>query len=82
MRGPRPLPVRVLNAYAGRVQAAAERDPAIAEQLLRVISLQDPPTRLFRPSTAVPVLLRSLRRAPGSAVDTNAASPPVAGPCA
>jgi 2-polyprenyl-6-methoxyphenol hydroxylase-like FAD-dependent oxidoreductase len=82
VQGPRPLPVRVLNAYAGRVQAAAERDPAIAEQLLRVISLQDPPTRLFRPSTAVPVLLRSLRRGPAGTVDTSTASTPVAGPCA
>jgi flavin-dependent dehydrogenase len=63
VRGPRPLPTRVLNAYAGRVQAAAEHDPAIAERFLRVASLQDPPTRLLRPSTAVPVLLRSLRSA-------------------
>jgi 2-polyprenyl-6-methoxyphenol hydroxylase-like FAD-dependent oxidoreductase len=62
--GPRPLPVRLLNAYAGRVQAAAARHPAIAERLLRVVSLQDPPTRLFRPSTAVPVLLPTLRRGP------------------
>jgi 2-polyprenyl-6-methoxyphenol hydroxylase-like FAD-dependent oxidoreductase len=82
VQGPRPLPVRVLNAYAGRVQAAAERDPAIAEQLLRVISLQDPPTRLFRPSTAVPVLLRSLRRGPAPTVETSTAGTPVAGPCA
>ena len=82
VQGPRPLPVRVLNAYAARVQAAAERDPAIAEQLLRVVSLQDPPTRLFRPSTAVPVLLRSLRRGPTPMVDTSTASTPLAGPCA
>ena len=80
VRGPRPLPVRVLNAYAGRVQAAAEHEPAIAERLLRVVSLQDPPTRLFRPSTAVPVLLRSLRRPPAPAVDASVASTPVAGP--
>jgi 2-polyprenyl-6-methoxyphenol hydroxylase-like FAD-dependent oxidoreductase len=81
VQGPRPLPVRVLNAYAGRVQAAAERQPAIAEQLLRVVSLQDPPTRLFRLSTAVPVLLRSLRRGP-ERVDASTATTSVAGPCA
>lgn len=74
VRGPRPLPVRVLNAYAGRVQAAAEHDPAIAERLLRVASLQDPPTRLFRPATAVPVLLRGRRHRSAPAV---AASTPV-----
>jgi 2-polyprenyl-6-methoxyphenol hydroxylase-like FAD-dependent oxidoreductase len=82
VQGPRPLPVRVLNAYAGRVQAAAERDPVVAVQLLRVVSLQDPPTRLFRLSTAVPVLLRSLRRGPAPAVEASTASTPVAGPCA
>jgi 2-polyprenyl-6-methoxyphenol hydroxylase-like FAD-dependent oxidoreductase len=76
VQGPRPLPVRVLNAYAGRVQAAAERDPAIAAQLLRVVSLQDPPTRLLRPSTAVPVLLRSLRRRPAPTVDAGTAGTP------
>jgi 2-polyprenyl-6-methoxyphenol hydroxylase-like FAD-dependent oxidoreductase len=78
VQGRRPLPVRVLNAYAGRVQAAAEHDPVIAEQLLRVISLQDAPTRLFRPSTAISVLVRGLRRRPAPA----AAGTPVAGPCA
>jgi protein-S-isoprenylcysteine O-methyltransferase Ste14 len=60
--GPRPLPGRVLNAYVARMQAAAEHDPVIADRLLRIISLQDPPTRMFRPPTAIPVLLRSLRR--------------------
>ena len=82
VQGPRPLPVRVLNAYAGRVQAAAEHDPAIAEQLLRVASLQDPPTRLFRPATAVPVLLRSLRRRPTPTADARTVNTPVTGPCA
>ena len=77
--GPRPLPVRLLNAYAGRVQAAAGRDPAIAERLLRVVSLQDPPTRLFRPSTAVPVLLRRPRRRPAPTVDAGTS---LIGPCA
>jgi 2-polyprenyl-6-methoxyphenol hydroxylase-like FAD-dependent oxidoreductase len=67
VHGPRPLPVRVVNAYVNRVQTAAERDPAVAEQFLRIASLQDPPTRLFRPSMARRVLLGNLRRrrAPG-----------------
>jgi 2-polyprenyl-6-methoxyphenol hydroxylase-like FAD-dependent oxidoreductase len=62
VEGPRPLPVRVLNAYARRVAVAAERDPVVAERFLRVASLQDPPPRLFRPSTARRVLLANLRR--------------------
>jgi 2-polyprenyl-6-methoxyphenol hydroxylase-like FAD-dependent oxidoreductase len=74
--GPRPLPVRLVNAYAGRVQAAATRDPVIAERLLRVVSLQDPPTRLFRPSTAAPVLLQSLRRGAAPAARSGTAGVP------
>jgi hypothetical protein len=44
VQGPRPLPVRVVNAYVAWVQRAAERDPVVAEQFLRTASLQDPPT--------------------------------------
>jgi 2-polyprenyl-6-methoxyphenol hydroxylase-like FAD-dependent oxidoreductase len=62
VEGPRPLPVRVLNAYARRVAVAAERDPVVAGRFLRVASLQDPPPRLFRPSTARRVLPANLRR--------------------
>jgi hypothetical protein len=72
----------VLNAYVARVQAAAEHDPAIAEQLLRIVSLQDPPTRMFRPSTAVPVLLRGRHRPPAAPVDAGAGNTPVTDPCA
>jgi hypothetical protein len=80
--GPRPLPGRVLNAYVARVQAAAEHDPVIARRLLRVVSLQDPPTRMFRPAIAFPVLLRGLRRRPAPRVDTGAVNPLVTGPWA
>jgi cation diffusion facilitator CzcD-associated flavoprotein CzcO len=49
--GPRPLPVRVINAYVNRVLTAAERDPTVAERFFRVADLQ-PATRLFRLSAA------------------------------
>jgi hypothetical protein len=68
--GPRPLPVRVLNGYINRVLAAAERDPALAVQFLRVAALQHSATRLLRPSTAVRVVLGNLRRRRAPAVDT------------
>jgi 2-polyprenyl-6-methoxyphenol hydroxylase-like FAD-dependent oxidoreductase len=62
VQGPRPLPLRVTNAYIDRAQAAAEHDTVLARRLLRVVSLQDRPTRMFRPSTAGRVLLGNLRR--------------------
>jgi 2-polyprenyl-6-methoxyphenol hydroxylase-like FAD-dependent oxidoreductase len=39
VQGARPLPVRIINAYINRLLTAAERDPAVAEQFLRVASL-------------------------------------------
>jgi hypothetical protein len=64
VRGPRPLPVRVINAYLNRVLTAAEHDQVVAEHFLRVASLQDPAARLFGPSVALRVLLGNLRRSP------------------
>ncbi len=77
VHGPRPLPVRVINAYVNRVLTAAERDPTVAEQFLRVAGLQDPATRLFRLSMALRVVLGSLRRHA-----TPAIAPPHAWPSA
>jgi 2-polyprenyl-6-methoxyphenol hydroxylase-like FAD-dependent oxidoreductase len=70
VQGPRPLPGRIINAYINRVLTAAERDPWVAEEFLRVASLRDPATRLFRPLTARRVLLGNLRRRPEPAIDT------------
>jgi hypothetical protein len=75
VKGPRPLPVRVINAYVNRVLIAAERDPAVAEQFMRVAALQAPSKRVFRASTALRVLLGNLRhsRVPGMGAATRAA---------
>jgi 2-polyprenyl-6-methoxyphenol hydroxylase-like FAD-dependent oxidoreductase len=62
VKGPRPLPVRVTNAYVNRALTAAERDPVVAERFLRVASLQDRPPQMFRPSTALRVALGNMRR--------------------
>jgi 2-polyprenyl-6-methoxyphenol hydroxylase-like FAD-dependent oxidoreductase len=75
VQGPRPLPVRVINAYINRVLTAAERDPVVAEQFLRVAALRDPATRLFQPTTALRVLHGNLRPRPEPATDTTTPVP-------
>jgi len=75
VQGPRPMPLRVINTYVDRAQTAAERDPVVAWRLLRVVALQDPPTRLFRPSTARRVLLGNLRRRRSPAIDATPPAP-------
>ena len=47
--GPRPLTMRLANAYLERLLTAAESDPAVTEQFLRVAGMVDSPARLLQP---------------------------------
>jgi 2-polyprenyl-6-methoxyphenol hydroxylase-like FAD-dependent oxidoreductase len=76
VKGPRPLPARLINAYLNRALTAAEHDPVIAERFLRVASLQDPPPQMFRPSTALRAALGNRRRRP--AIEATAGAPATA----
>ena len=60
----RPLPVRLVNAYVENVLTAAESDPTVAEQFVRVAALQHPFRRLLRPSIVCRVVLGGLRKGP------------------
>jgi 2-polyprenyl-6-methoxyphenol hydroxylase-like FAD-dependent oxidoreductase len=53
--GSRPLTMRLTHAYLERVLTAAESDPAVVEQFLRVSGMLDSPGQLFRPSMVLRV---------------------------
>jgi 2-polyprenyl-6-methoxyphenol hydroxylase-like FAD-dependent oxidoreductase len=47
--GPRPLPVRIINAYIARLYRAAPRDAEVAAAFLKVVHLVAGPPSLFKP---------------------------------
>jgi 2-polyprenyl-6-methoxyphenol hydroxylase-like FAD-dependent oxidoreductase len=51
--GPRPVSMRMTNAYMERVLTAAETDPVVVEQFLRVVGMIDSPARLLHPSVVL-----------------------------
>lgn len=54
--GPRPLPVRLVNAYLRRVYRRAPHDAVVARTFLEVINLIQPPAALFAPRILARVL--------------------------
>lgn len=59
--GPRPLKVKLGNAYIGRLHTAAQREGRFGRAFFRVASLVDPPEALMRPRLVISVL-RTARR--------------------
>ncbi len=60
VEGRRSLSARLGNSYVERLLTVCESDNDVAEQLIRVTGLIDPPTRLFRPK----VMYRAARARP------------------
>jgi hypothetical protein len=68
------MSVRLTNAYWDRVLAAAETDPAVVQQFLRLITMLDPPSHLLRPSTMLRVV-KTPRKQAAAKDDTTSAVP-------
>jgi 2-polyprenyl-6-methoxyphenol hydroxylase-like FAD-dependent oxidoreductase len=49
VQGPRPFPVKLINAYVGRVQRVAVHDAVVAGAFLKVVHLLAKPESLFAP---------------------------------
>lgn len=54
--GPRPLPVRLVNAYLDRLYRVAEHDPSVALAFMKVAHLVAPPPTIFAPGVFARVM--------------------------
>ena len=73
VEGPRPLPVRLINAYVARVFEAAQHDPQVARAFLRVAHLLEPPPSLMAPRMLARVAGAAWRRRRGATAAVAAA---------
>lgn len=60
--GPRPLWIRFNNACLEPVMTAAESDPVVAAQFMRITAMIDPPAQLLRPAMLLRVARAQHRR--------------------
>lgn len=60
VEGKRTLKIRMVNAYAARLQRAAVHDPALTNAFIRAAGLIDPPQALMRPANLVRVFRHSI----------------------
>ncbi|OBK95600.1 hypothetical protein A5652_08280 [Mycobacterium sp. 1165178.9] len=60
--GPRPISVRISNAFLERVMIAAQTETSVAEQFLRVVGMIDSPASLLRPAMMLRIAQAGGRR--------------------
>jgi len=65
VEGPRPLSVRIANAYMDWVLTACESDAVVGAQFFKVNALVDPPSRLLHPAFIYRVATVNPRRRKG-----------------
>jgi hypothetical protein len=71
-----PLPKRFIDAYIGKLQVVARRDPEVALAFLRVGNLMAAPSSLLHPKIALRVLVGSyVGKSRGSLLDQHASQP-------
>ncbi len=62
--GPRPISMRITNAFLERVLTAVEVDPVVTGQFMRITAMVDSPVRLLRPSILLRIMRAQRRRRP------------------
>jgi 2-polyprenyl-6-methoxyphenol hydroxylase-like FAD-dependent oxidoreductase len=79
VQGPRPMKVRIGNAYMAKLRYAATKDPAITDAFMRVAGLLDPPTAVMKPRVLGKVLRLSRGMPPAPPAATPGAGASAAG---
>ena len=74
VEGPRPLKVRFINWYLGKLHMAARHDAKLAIAFLEVANLEAPPTRLLHPAIVTRVIRGNLGTRRGNAEATPASA--------
>jgi 2-polyprenyl-6-methoxyphenol hydroxylase-like FAD-dependent oxidoreductase len=68
VEGRRTTKIQVGNAYLGRLQHAALKDPKVTEGFMRVVGLLDPPDALMRPKMMFRVLRQGFGKPPAASI--------------
>jgi hypothetical protein len=68
--GPRPFPVKLINAYVARVQRVAVDDAVVAAAFVKVMHMLAPPPSLFAPAVLWRVWRGGRQRAGAAAAVT------------